>query len=106
VLPIRECNGRYQLVARVDFDMAFTKEQAVSVWTDPPQSDPEIATFEFAAELGSFVRDLAGITAVVSGVSTAIAARKQPRNVNCNPCCALEGTSQCTRIAGVFGSEC
>jgi hypothetical protein len=77
VLLFREGNTQYQLVTFVDFDMTFTKEQAVFVWTDPPQPDPEIVTFQFAAEFGSFVQDLAGITAVVSDVLTAVVARKQ-----------------------------
>jgi hypothetical protein len=68
----------YQLVAPVDFDMAFAREQAVSVWADPPIPDPTMVTDQFSAEVGSFIQDLAGITAVIPGISTAIHVRDQP----------------------------
>jgi hypothetical protein len=72
--------NKYQLIAPVDVDMAFAKEQAVSIWSEPPCPDEEIATMQFGAEVGSFVQDLAGRTAIIPGVSTAIEIRKQPED--------------------------
>jgi hypothetical protein len=84
VLPIRENISDYQLIAPVDFDMSFAKDQAVSVWTDPPEPDPSYVTSQFASELEMFVRFLSGMTAVIPGVSTGTFARKQPEDANYN----------------------
>ena len=74
-------DGTYNIFAAVDFDMSFTAEQAVNFWEDPPRPDPEITTWQFAAEVGSLLADIGGITATVEGISTAIHPREQPPGV-------------------------
>jgi hypothetical protein len=48
-------------------------------------------------EVGSFVQDLAGITAVIPGISTAIEVRKQPDDISQRNCSGSEGTSRHTK---------
>jgi hypothetical protein len=68
----------YQLLAPLDFDMAFAKEQAVSVWINPPISDPTIVAFHFAAEVTSLLVDLTGLRGCLPGISYPQKPRTQP----------------------------
>jgi hypothetical protein len=76
-------DGKYQLLAPVDFDMAFTKDQAVAVFdVEEPKPDPDVQQSQVSFEVTQFIQDLGGMTAIEVGVSTAIQARPQPEGSN------------------------
>jgi hypothetical protein len=76
-------DGKYQLIAPVDFDMAFAKDQAVAVFdVEEPTPDPDIQVSQVSFEVTQFIQDLGGMTAVEVGISTAIQARPQPEGPN------------------------
>jgi hypothetical protein len=68
----------YQLLAPLDFDMAFAKEQAVSIWSEPAVPDPTMVTLQFSAEFHNLLDDLGGIRGCVEGVSLPQEPRPQP----------------------------
>ena len=67
--------GEYQLLFPTDFDMSFRKEQAVDVWSRPPQPDPSFVETIFSFEFGNMLRNIGGITAAIEGIATAMWAR-------------------------------
>lgn len=68
-------NGRYQLLLPTDFDMSFRRDQAVNVWVVPPIPDPGFVDHIFSTEFGNMMGNLAGYTAALEGVMTAISKR-------------------------------
>jgi hypothetical protein len=67
-----------QLLAPVDFDMAFAKDQAVSIWAEPPGPDEDMVTWNFSAEFTSLIQDITGLTACIGGTSDQPTLRPQP----------------------------
>lgn len=70
VLPPEKIIEYKQLVAPVDFDMAFTAECAINIWMDAFEPDPTMVTMNFAGEFENLFVDIAGSTAVLEGVSS------------------------------------
>jgi hypothetical protein len=79
ILPRAAKAEKFQLLAPVDYDMSFAKEQAVNVWLDPPDHEDDIVTTQFGAEFSNFLRDLAGQTALSDAMSAINRKREQPK---------------------------
>jgi hypothetical protein len=71
--------GRFQLLYPTDFDMSFTRRQAVDVWKVPPVPDPEFVDQMFSVELSNMMMNIGGYTAALVGVATGISKRDPVR---------------------------
>ena len=67
-----------QLLAPVDFDMAFEARCAFNIWLNEPKPDPTIVSDNFSAEHCNLLSDIVGLAASFPGMSTAISHREQP----------------------------
>jgi hypothetical protein len=71
-------SGSYQILALVDCDMSFAKEQAVNVWLEPPAQEDDMVTTQFPSEFKNFMRDLGGLPAAEPELSALNRVRVQP----------------------------
>lgn len=80
VLTKEQClaAGSLQIVAPVDFDMSFKKENSIDFYKKPPVPDPSVVTFNIPSEFTSMISDLGGFLACTENMSTAIKSRSQP----------------------------
>lgn len=67
-----------QILAPLDFDMSFKKEQAINFYEQPPEPDPTYVTFNICPEFSNLLTDIGGYFATVEGASTAIEIRPAP----------------------------
>ena len=67
-----------QVLAPLDFDMSFKKENAINFWAEKPVPDPTYVTMNMTAEFDCLMTDIGGYFATISGASNAIDVRKQP----------------------------
>lgn len=63
-------DGKYQLLFPTDFDMSFTRDQAVDVWNRVALPDPAFVDNIFEVEFGNMMLNLGGYTAALEGVAT------------------------------------
>lgn len=68
---------KLQLLAPLDFDMAFKKENAVNFWTTPAEPDPSYCVDQFFAEFLALLQDVGGYFATLP-MSSAIKPREAP----------------------------
>ena len=69
----------YQLLAPVDFDMAFSAECAISTWDNQVKPDPSLVTVNFSAEVKNLSDDLGGLTALYPDFWIGIPPHPKPR---------------------------
>ena len=76
ILNLSDAKKFKQILAAVDFDMAFEARCAVNIWTQ--KKDPSMVYDNQYAEFESLIKDICGLGASFPGISTAIQYRKQP----------------------------
>jgi hypothetical protein len=67
-----------QLLAAVDFDLAFGLEQTMNFFSDPPVADPSTCVNAMQGEVNMLMADIGGIAATRAGVFDHLDPRPQP----------------------------
>ena len=97
ILPKETClsnKEKLQIIAPIDFDMSFKKENSISFYDEPPQPDPKSVLFNMRTEFESMEKDLAGFYATVEGSSNFFKLRDMPPGSLCNVFCLMRDVAE------------